>query len=141
MPLPSEFPVESEGSLDCPGVTGYTLVRLRLEAGTDGGGRLLCDTPVGTRELMAWDAGQASFSYSIDGATWSERWPMAAPPVLRRYAMSRADTHPLATAANTPLVRLVLRRGPVAEITWIERAGDPSLRDPTEEFGATPRIF
>jgi hypothetical protein len=138
------FPAESEGSLQCPGTTGYTMVRLRIVRAGEGG-RLMCDTPGRTIQLMNWPVGEAQFAYSLDGAAWSGTWPLSrerAP--LRGYFARNEDreTQPQIVFAETPLVRFVVRRGRVSDVDWIERAGDPSLTDPTSAAGARPqRMF
>jgi hypothetical protein len=113
-----QFPVEGEPSLACPGITGYRVVQLRVERRRAGGGRLLCDGASGTRQLLEWDRGEASFSYSPDGVSWVDAWP------ARRRRGATPDT------SAPPLVRMSLRQGRVLRLLWIERAGDPALMDP-----------
>ena len=118
IPTALRFPAEGEPALTCPGITGYWVVRLRLERKASGG-RLLCDGAAGTRQLMEWDRGEASFSYSWDGSSWYDSWPIG-----RVEGVPRKDA--------PPLVRLSLREGRNTRLLWIERAGDMSLSDPTD---------
>lgn len=107
------FPVESEQAEPCPGVAGYAVVRLRVERKAKGG-RLVCDSAGGSYQLLEWSAGEASFSYSGDGAEWFETWPIRMKGVLF-------------DPGEPPLVRLGLRQGSRTRLLWVERAGDRAL--------------
>lgn len=120
------FPAESDGSASCPEHPGYYPVRLSLER-EGKGGRLVCDTAGGTTTLLSWEAGDAAFSYSRDGRTWTSSWPVG-----RRRSIGRAETEPADRPAETPLIRLELSGAGPASLMWVERAGDPALRDASQ---------
>jgi type II secretory pathway pseudopilin PulG len=107
------FPVESEQAEPCSGVAGYAVVRLLVERKAKGG-RLVCDSAGGSYQLLEWSGGEASFSYSGDGAEWFETWPIRTKGVLF-------------DPGEPPLVRLSLRQGRRTRLLWVERAGDRAL--------------
>ncbi len=87
-------------------------VRLRIVQRGDGGW-LACESDGRRTEVMAWSVGEARFSYSDDGATWTNRWSQPARPM--------GDTTMLVRAA--PLVRFDFVGQDGRGVTWAERAG------------------
>lgn len=118
------FPSESDGSGPCPDRAGYSVVSLDLERDKKGG-QLICEASGRRTVLLSWEAGDAAFSYSRDGKVWTSSWPAAG----RRMMIGRSETEPADRPAETPLVRLTVTGAGPASALWVERAGDPALRD------------
>lgn len=106
------FVAAPDSGVACVGVGAPTLVRLLILA--DGEKQMLACEAGGRRvPLLRWPAGQASFSYSADGAAWAGGW---SDPVAEQRA--RGGAAPLTHSA--PLVRFAIAG---ADVNWIEHAG------------------
>jgi hypothetical protein len=100
----------SREASQCASAGMHGTLTLRIEQ-KGKGGALTCAGDRGRVLLLAWDAGQASFSYSAGGA-WRSVWPEA-----NTSAPSPAEV------SYAPLVRFSLQTPHGGEIAWIARAG------------------
>jgi prepilin-type N-terminal cleavage/methylation domain-containing protein len=98
----------------------YSVLMLRIVSSGQGG-RLLCEGGERTTEMLVWRSGRATFAYSRDASTWSDRWP--AQPLTFGQTRGSAASDVDARVVEAPLVRLLVEdRGHITTL-WIERAG------------------
>jgi prepilin-type N-terminal cleavage/methylation domain-containing protein len=98
----------------------YSVLMLRIVSSGQGG-RLLCEGGEQTTEMLAWQSGRATFAYSHDASTWSDRWPTQRLTLGR--ARNSAESGVDARVVEAPLVRLLIEDRGHNTTLWIERAG------------------
>ena len=110
------FPTLAAGAA-CAGAGAEAWLRLRIERRAPGGGALICETPEGSRDMLAWRQGDAAFWFSSDGASWDHSWR----DNVRDAQASREGA--VMASRRAPLVRFSLSRPGVPDLDWIARAG------------------
>jgi len=127
------FPTLAAGA-ECAGAGVDAWVRLRIERRAPRGGALVCETPEGNRDMLAWRQGDAAFWFSADGASWDRSWRDG----LRDPQASRDGA--VLPSRRAPLVRFSLSQPGVRDLNWIARVGwtEAARRDSPSEPAAAP---
>lgn len=115
----AKFHVLSTEAVPCARRGQLTEVRLAIEAASPGG-RLICEAGGEVKEIIRWEEGAASFSYSLDGREWASAWPRAESGLAAR-ADELADLLEVPRRASVvaPLLRFIISDSLTDRAPWV----------------------
>lgn len=125
----AEFHVLPTEAVPCARRGQLTVVRLAIEAASPGG-RLICEAGGEVKEIIRWEEGAASFSYSLDGREWANAWPPAESGLASRTD-EPADLLQVPRRASVvaPLLRFSISDSLMDRAPWVVMLGQPQTAE------------